>query len=61
MASKFLTAIFGDYSAKEVKRVKKTADKVMALEDKYGKMSDKELVSQTQILKAERAHGECLE
>ena len=35
MANKFLTAIFGDYSAKEVKRVKKTADKVMALEDKY--------------------------
>ena len=61
MASKFLTAIFGDYSAKEVKRVKKTADKVMALEDKYGKMSDKELVSQTQILKDSLAAGETLD
>lgn len=61
MANKFLTAIFGDYSAKEVKRVKKTADKVMALEDKYGKMSDKELVSQTQILKDRLAAGETLD
>ena len=31
MASKFVTAIFGDYSKKEVKKVKKTADKVLAL------------------------------
>ncbi len=61
MANKFLTAIFGDYSAKEVKRVKKTADKVMALEDKYGEMSDKELVSQTQILKDRLAAGETLD
>ena len=34
MANKFLTAIFGDYSKKEVKRVSKTADKVLALESK---------------------------
>ena len=39
MANKFVTAIFGDYSKKEVKRVKKTADKVRALEDKYAAMS----------------------
>ena len=47
MANKFVTAIFGDYSKKEVKRVKKTADKVLALEDKYAAMNDKELTSQT--------------
>ena len=39
MANKFLTAIFGDYSKKEVKRVSKTADKVLALESKYQPMS----------------------
>lgn len=61
MANKFLTAIFGDYSTKEVKRVSKTADKVLALESKYEPMSDKELVSQTQILKDRLAAGETLD
>lgn len=61
MANKFLTAIFGDYSKKEVKRVSKTADKVLALESKYQTMSDKELVSQTQILKDRLADGETLD
>lgn len=61
MANKFLTALFGDYSAKEVKRVKKTADKVLALESKYEAMSDKELVSQTDILKGRLADGETLD
>ena len=61
MANKFVTAIFGDYSKKEVKRVKKTADKVLALEDKYAAMSDKELTSQTEILKGRLANGETLD
>lgn len=61
MANKFLTALFGDYSAKEVKRVKKTADKVLALESKYEAMSDKELVSQTDILKGRLSNGETLD
>ena len=61
MANKFLTALFGDYSAKEVKRVKKTADKVLALESKYEAMSDKELVSKTDILKGRLANGETLD
>ena len=61
MANKFLTAIFGDYSKKEVKRVSKTADKVLALESKYHPMSDKELISQTQILKDRLAAGETLD
>lgn len=61
MANKFLTAIFGDYSKKEVKRVSKTADKVLALESKYQPMSDKELISQTQILKNRLAAGETLD
>lgn len=61
MANKFLTAIFGDYSTKEVKRVSKTADKVLALESKYQPMDDKELVSQTQVLKDRLAAGETLD
>ncbi|MCD7796708.1 MAG: preprotein translocase subunit SecA [Clostridiales bacterium] len=61
MANKFVTAIFGDYSKKEVKRVKKTADKVLALEEKYQAMDDKELTSQTQILKDRLAAGETLD
>ena len=61
MANKFLTALFGDYSKKEVKRVSKTADKLLALESKYQPMSDKELVSQTQILKDRLADGETLD
>ena len=61
MANKFLTALFGDYSKKEVKRVKKTADKVMDLEEKYSKMSDKELTAQTALLKERLANGETLD
>lgn len=61
MANKFLTALFGDYSKKEVKKVKKTADKVLALETKYQPMTDKELTSQTEILKGRLANGETLD
>ncbi len=61
MAGKFLTAIFGDYSEKEVKKIRKTSDKVLALESKYQPMSDKELISQTDILKGRLAQGETLD
>lgn len=61
MANKFLTAIFGDYSKKEIKRFQKTTNKVLALEEKYQPMSDKELASQTDILKGRLADGESLD
>lgn len=61
MANKLLTFLFGDYSKKEVKRVKKTADKVLALEEKYQAMDDKELTAQTEILKGRLANGETLD
>ena len=51
MANKFVTAIFGDYSKKEVKRVKKTADKVLALEDKYAALKPKFLRAGLQTAK----------
>ena len=37
---KFLKSIFGNYSKKEVKRIQPICDKVIALEDKYAKMSE---------------------
>lgn len=61
MANKLLTALFGDYSTKELKRIKKTVDRVMDLESKYEPMSDKELASQTDILKGRLADGETLD
>lgn len=61
MANKLITAIFGDYSKKEVKRVKKISDKVLALESKYQAMDDKELTAQTAILKERLANGETLD
>lgn len=61
MANKFLTALFGDYSQKEVKRIKKTSNKVLALESKYQAMDDKELSSQTQLLKRRLSDGETLD
>lgn len=61
MANKLLTALFGDYSKKEVKRVKKISNKVLALEDKYQAMSDSELTAQTVALKQRLADGETLD
>lgn len=61
MANKFVTAIFGDYSKKEVKKLRKTIDKINSLEDNYKEMDDKELASQTQILKDRLADGETLD
>lgn len=51
MANKFITALFGDYSKKEVKRLGKTKQKVLDLEEKYQAMDDKELTAQTARLK----------
>ena len=61
MANKFLTALFGDYSEKEVKKVRKISNKVLELEGKYHDMKDKELASQTGILKERLAEGETLD
>ena len=49
MANKFITALFGDYSKKEVKRLGKTKQKVLDLEEKYQAMDDKELTAQTAV------------
>ena len=54
----FLKAMFGNYSKREVKRVKPLCDKVLELESKYQPMSDKELKEQTNVLKERLKNGE---
>lgn len=54
----FLKAMFGNYSKREVKRVKPLCDKVLALESKYQPMSDKELKEQTNVLRERLKNGE---
>ena len=61
MAMNFLKAMFGNYSKREVKRVQPIADKVLALEEKYEKMSESELKNQTTLLKERLANGETLD
>lgn len=53
-----LKKLFGDYSQKELKRIEPLKNKVLALEDVYKAMTDKELKSQTQILKQRLENGE---
>ena len=53
--------IFGNYSQKELKRIDPTVKKVLALEDKYRKMSEEGLRSQPAVLKERLANGETLD
>ena len=56
-----LKALFGDYSKKEIKRIKPKVNRVLELEDTYKEMSEDELKGQTQILKDRLAKGETLD
>ncbi len=53
-----LKALFGDYSAKEIKRIKPLLNRVLELEDTYAEMEEEELKRQTQVLKDRLAKGE---
>ncbi|MBO4570065.1 MAG: DEAD/DEAH box helicase, partial [Clostridia bacterium] len=46
---------------KNIKKLKKIADKIVALDEKYKAMSDDELKGQTQVLKDRLANGETLD
>ena len=50
--------IFGDLNEKEVKKVEKIADKVMALDEEMQKLTDQELRGKTQEFKDRIAAGE---
>ncbi|MGN0701183.1 MAG: preprotein translocase subunit SecA [Oscillospiraceae bacterium] len=56
-----IKSIFGTYSSRELKRIEPIKNAVLALEDKYLKMSDEELKGQTAILKQRLADGETLD
>ena len=56
-----LTAIFGSYSKKELKRIEPIKESVIALEEKYRKMSEEELKGQTAILKERLENGETVD
>jgi len=53
--------ILGSENRRNLKKLDKMADQVLALEDKYKVMSDDELISQTQVLKGRLANGETLD
>ena len=53
--------IFGTYSDRELKRVRPIADKVMALEDEYSKLTDADLKNKTVEFKKRIAEGEDLD
>ncbi len=53
--------IFGDYSSREVRKMEPIKNEVLALEDKYAKMSDEELKEVTPKLKERLANGETLD
>ena len=56
-----LKALFGDYSQKEIKRIRPLCDKVLALEEKYKAMSEEELKGQTDVLRDRLSMGESLD
>ena len=53
--------LFGDYSTKEIKRIKPTVDKILSLEDEYAALSDEALRAKTDEFKKRIADGESLD
>ena len=56
-----ISSIFGSYSKRELRRIEPIKNKVLALEEKYKAMSDKELRSQTDYLRGRLVDGETLD
>ncbi len=57
----FLKKLFGDYSTKEIKRIKPIADKVLALDEQMAALTDAELKAKTPEFKQRIADGESLD
>ena len=57
----FLNLLFGNYSKRELRRVKPICEAVLSLEPKYLNMPDEELASQTVVLKERLKNGESLD
>ena len=57
----FLKKLFGDYSTKEIKRIRPKVDKVLSYEEEYSKLSDSELKAKTNEFKERLNKGETLD
>ena len=57
----FLKLMFGNYSKRELKRIRPICNAVLDLEKKYENMSDEKLSAQTDILKSRLEEGETLD
>ena len=57
----FLKKLFGDYSSKEIKRIRPKVDKVLSYEDEYSKLSDSQLKAKTNEFKERLNGGETLD
>ncbi len=55
------TKIFGTYSQRQIKKLRRTVDKIESLSDKYASMDDATLSSVTETLKNRLANGETLD
>ena len=53
--------LFGDYSTKEIKRISKTKDMVLALEEEYSKLTDEQLQAKTPEFKERLENGASLD
>ena len=58
---KLETLLFGDYSKRQLKKIKGAADAVDALADKFKSMSDEELRAVTPEFRERLSNGETLE
>lgn len=56
-----MTALFGNYSKRELKRIRPLCNAVLDLEDKYREMTDEELKAQTPALKERLENGASLD
>ena len=57
----FIQKLFGNYSEKEIKRIKPLQQQVLDLEEKYSNLSDSELKGMTEKFKAQLAEGKPLD
>ena len=57
----FLKKLFGDYSSKEIKRIRPKVDKVLSYEDEYAKLTDAELKAKTNEFRDRLNKGETLD
>ena len=55
------TKLFGTYSSRQIKRIRKVADRIEALAPKYAAMSDEEMRATTDALRARLSAGETLD